>query len=166
MARSTTVADILPEGRPLHTVELDATIAAAAKVMRDQSVGSVLVVERTGRIVGILSEQDIVRGVVAGGLEPSKTKVSDVMTTRVVTATPNTSVKQALETLARFSIRHLPIVRDNRPIGMVSIRDLLGCELKRYRDLATDQGQVLRSLEHVHPGITRIRRDSSGRVVI
>lgn len=148
------------------TVARTASIAAAALRMRDKGVGALVVLDEIGCLGGIITERDIVRKVVSLALNPTQVHVEDVMTADVVSCGPDTSMVQARKTMAEYNIRHLPVVQDGRPIGMVSIRDVLSYELNATRATIHQQTQLLQELEHSHPGITRVQRSASGRVVI
>ncbi len=115
------VKDIM--NKKVLTIEPDKTIREAAKIMNENDVGS-LVVVKGEEVVGIITERDIVRAM-AEGLNPDETKVSDVMTSEVFTALPDTSVLKAIEMMRAHRIRHLPVVDEKgKLVGIVSLRDL------------------------------------------
>ena len=100
------------------------SIKTAAAAMWAQQTGSLLVMEGN-QLLGIITERDIMK-CVARGLDFEHTSVSDVMTRGVQTATPYTTVNDAARQMAARWIRHLPVVEDNKVVGMVSQRDLVG----------------------------------------
>lgn len=104
--------------------QTDDTLVAVAARMRRNDVGSIVVVRDTEEIVGILTERDLVRAV-ADGTDLTDTVVADYMTVEMTTATPNTDVIEAARTMVRLGIRHLPVVVDGHPVGVVSLRDIL-----------------------------------------
>lgn len=123
------------------TVEAGISVRSAAKLMNDRRIGSLVVVdgpamedgradtvngERSGgRIVGILTERDILVRVVAGARDPDRTTVEEVMTTDCLTCRPHTSLDEARQVMRERRIRHLPVVSDRGMLaGMVSIGDL------------------------------------------
>ena len=108
----------------------DATIVEAAQAMMDRNVGMVAVLDGD-RLAGLFSERDVVRRVVAVGRDPSATPVSEVVTTDIVTASPDTVYDDAIRLMDGANIRHLPIVEDGRLVSMLSIRDLLRVELRQ-----------------------------------
>ena len=103
------------------------TVLDAAKRMNDLRIGAVVVVERDndgGTVAGILTERDILTRVVAAGRDPSKTRVADVMTDRVIACTPDSSLAEVRKVVREKRIRHVPVVDEQRLVGMVSIGDL------------------------------------------
>jgi CBS domain-containing protein len=104
-------------------VEAGASVAEAARRMREAAVGAVLVLEK-GRLAGIFSERDLLTRVVAEGRDPAATKVADVATRPVATVAAGASLRQCAETLREQGVRHLPILdAAGRPVGMLSARD-------------------------------------------
>lgn len=115
--------------RPRALVELPATASAhrAAMLMCENNVDSVLVTDR-GRLEGIFTERDLVCRVVAQGREPDATPLGDVMTRNPDTVGPNALALDALHMMGDGGYRHLPVIADGRPIGVVSRRDFAGLE--------------------------------------
>jgi CBS domain-containing protein len=106
--------------RDVLTVAPEDTIGEAAEKMHTEKIGWA-VVSDYGRMIGILTERDILRAV-AGRTHSSEARVRQWMTPDPVTATPETSAEDALKTMLDGGFRHLPVVEDDRPIGVVSIR--------------------------------------------
>lgn len=120
-----TVQELLKtKGSQVWSVSSDSSIFEAAKRMADHNVGALLVVD-AGQMVGILSERDTVRKVAAKGKSCRDTSVREVMTEDVVTIGPQASLDEAAGLMLGHEIRHLPVVADGRPIGMVSLRDVI-----------------------------------------
>jgi len=152
------------EGNVL-TIRAGETVVAAARKMRDHHVGCLVVLDNVA-IVGILTERDIINKVLAAPLDPAVTRVADVMTRSIVSCRLDTSVSQARHIMAAHGIRHLPIMEDGMPVGMISSRDILCHELTKARAIVARQSRLLHDLERAHPGISQLRRDPAGRVVI
>jgi CBS domain-containing protein len=114
------VADLMT--RDLLTVEPSDTLGEAAQKMTERGVGSV-VVSDYGRMVGILTERDVMKAV-AGRVHSSEARVREWMTAEPVTVPPGTPVEEAGRIMLDRGFRHLPVVADDRPVGIVSIRDL------------------------------------------
>ena len=106
-----------------RTVETGATVAEAAREMRDGDVGSVVVIEN-GAVVGIVTDRDIAVRVVAQGLDPDATRVSEVATMRPVTLTVDQSVDDANRLVREQNVRRIVVLQDNRAAGIVSLGDL------------------------------------------
>ncbi len=102
------------------------TVVDAARKMAQYNIGSVVVVDEKGVIVGILTEGDIVRRVVARGLDPSKTLVGDVMTRNPVTIFSDASLAAAADLMKRKGIGHLPVVDEKgRLVGIITRTDIV-----------------------------------------
>jgi CBS domain-containing protein len=106
-----------------HTVKADATLEEAAREMKGDDIGAVLV-EDNGGVAGILTDRDIVVRAIAEGRDPSSTKVADVATRDVKTLTPDSSIDDAIKIVREQNVRRIPVVQDGRPAGIVSIGDL------------------------------------------
>ncbi|HEX6327022.1 MAG TPA: CBS domain-containing protein [Jiangellaceae bacterium] len=99
-------------------------LASVAELMWKQQTGSVVIREGQ-RIVGIVTERDVLR-TVAAGKDAASVLVGDVMTTDIITTSPDTSVRDAARTMAQHWIRHLPVVENGQLVGIISQRDITG----------------------------------------
>jgi CBS domain-containing protein len=106
-----------------RTVQTGATVAEAAREMRDGDVGSVVVVEN-GAVAGIITDRDIAVRVVAQGLDPDATRVSEAATLRPVTLTVDQSVDDAIALVREQDVRRIIVLQDGRAAGIVSLGDL------------------------------------------
>ncbi|BAJ51400.1 signal-transduction protein [Candidatus Caldarchaeum subterraneum] len=106
------------------TVSPTTSVYAAAKIMAEEEVGS-LVVTVGEKPVGVLTERDVVRRVVAAGLSPRRTSVEDVMTSPVVVVGENTSLEEAVAIMASNRVRRLLVVRDEKLVGIVTVTDIV-----------------------------------------
>ena len=111
-------------GRTVVTLDADATAQDAVRAMRDQKVGAVLVTE-AGRIAGIFTERDLMLRVVAAELDPGAARLGDHMTREMFSAGPQRSLPDVAQDMQARHIRHLPVLRGDEVIGMLSLRDLL-----------------------------------------
>lgn len=110
-------------GEP-QVVEPSSTAQEAARLMREQDIGDVLVVDEQGKVQGILTDRDIVvRGVVTGA-DPKTLQVSQLYTSDPVTLTPDDTVEHAQELMRKHSVRRLPVVQGGVPVGIVSLGDV------------------------------------------
>ena len=112
------------EGQRLFNAKASDTVRDAVKMMSEKNVGAVAVLD-SGRLVGIFSERDVMRRVVAAGLNPEKTTVANVMTKDLVVGKPTDDINAALQKMHALGCRHLPVVDSGNLVGMVSLRDLL-----------------------------------------
>ncbi|MDZ4661874.1 MAG: CBS domain-containing protein [Pseudomonadota bacterium] len=123
MFRNQTVKDVM--NKKIVTVESDISIWQATNKMRTSNVGCVVVLEDKN-IVGVFSERDLVSKVLPKRYDVDKTKVSEVMTSPVITVTADLSLSDVVYITATRYIRHLPVLSDSgKLVGMVSMRDLL-----------------------------------------
>jgi CBS domain-containing protein len=102
----------------------DISVRELARILAEKKIGAVIV-EKDGKLAGIVSERDIVWKVVASGHSVDETKVKDIMTRDVVTIDLNQGVNVLYETMKKATFRHLPVRRGDNIIGMVSSRDLM-----------------------------------------
>lgn len=100
------------------------SVRKAAKLMRDDLVGSLLV-EKNGEVVGIVTETDIVRRAVAQGSDLSKMTVQSIMTTPIATIESNRTIQDAHDMMGDLGVRHLGVTESGTLVGLVSVRDLL-----------------------------------------
>jgi CBS domain-containing protein len=108
----------------LCAMQANGRIDEAARRMSFFNVGAIVIVDEQGRLVGIVTERDITRRVVAEGLDPAKTRLGDVMSRNPDTLRPDDTAAYALALMRTRGYRHLPVVDNGRLVGMVSARDL------------------------------------------
>lgn len=162
-------ADIkrITEGdRDVVRVDEGVSVSDAAELMDMHGVGCVVVIRKGTKIVGILSERDVLTKVVAKRLPPNDTRVCDVMSKKLVCCTRSTPISKAQQIMAQYEIRHLPIVENGMAVGMISSRDILAHQLSSVEALVRTQSKVLQRLERTFPGITELAKGKSGRVQV
>ena len=125
-----TIREIIA-GQELLTAPASMTVAEAAKLMRQRNVGAMMVVDGD-KLAGVFTERDALFRVVAAGLDVGKTPLSTVMTKNPQSIAPDRSFVQALAMMHEGRYRHLPVVENGRPVGMVSVRDAFGPELEAF----------------------------------
>ncbi len=125
-----TVQELLQtkDGTMLTTTP-DVTVLAAAILMNERGTGSVLIMEHD-QLVGIFTERDLMRRVVAMVKDPASTTLRQVMTTALVTCTPEASVSDCGTLMSERRIRHLPVIVSDKVVGVITTGDLLAHELK------------------------------------
>jgi CBS domain-containing protein len=114
--------------REVYHVHCDQTIREVARYLTERRVGAVAVLEGD-RLVGIVSERDIMSRVVAPGLDPDRITVREIMSRDLVVAAANESHEDGLRKMKQAGCRHLPVVQGDRLVGMCSQRDLLQIDL-------------------------------------
>lgn len=106
-----------------QTIDAKESVATVARVMRDQGVGAVIVVDGS-QLMGIVTDRDIAIRAVADGKDPSTTSVGDIASRQLASLTPDDTVERAIELMRKRALRRLPVVEGHRAVGIVSIGDL------------------------------------------
>lgn len=106
------------------TLRSHATIIDATKLMRDRKIGSVFI-ERSGQIIGILTEADIVRKVVGAELDPALTSLEAVMSSPLIGIDERRPITEAADLMDQHKTRHLAVTKAGAVVGVLSVRDLL-----------------------------------------
>lgn len=120
------------EQQEVITAPGNTTVIAAARLMKENQVGAVMVVEEDGGLAGVFTERDALFRVIAEGRDVQTTLVADVMTRNPQTIHPDKPFADALHVMYEGGFRHVPVVEDGRPVGMISARDALGPELEDF----------------------------------
>jgi CBS domain-containing protein len=128
------------KGRLIVSVAPDASVFDAIKLMAERAVGS-LVVMSDEKLLGIVTERDYARKVILKGRASETTTVAEIMTAEVFTASGADTVEVCMEQMTAKRIRHLPVLEDERVIGMISIGDLV-------QAIIADQQEEIEQLEH------------------
>jgi len=123
-----------------YTVDYDDTVLKALEIMAKANVSAVMVT-RNEKIVGIFTERDYSRKCEIKGLSAKDTPVSSLMTERMFTVTPDTSMDQCMGLMNQHHIRHLPVVENDRLVGMVSMRDVVDV-------MISDRESTIKGLEN------------------
>lgn len=128
------------KGLPLFSLGKNRTVAEAVGIMSANDVGAVLIME-DDRLLGIFTERDLIKRVLAKGLKPEFTKLEQVMSPQVLCATLDEEETSIMAKMERQKCRHIPVMEGNRPVGIISIRDLM-------RRILSRQEESLKLLEH------------------
>jgi CBS domain-containing protein len=127
-----TVRSILnTKGHQIMSVEPDAKMAAAIKLLGEKKIGAVLVMNQS-RLEGILSERDIVRVLGDRGAAALEEPVAQVMTRKVVTCKETDTVAELMEIMTTGKFRHLPVLENNKVVGLISIGDIVKWRVREY----------------------------------
>lgn len=111
-------------GRRLTYVTPETSVYDGAMKMVDAKIGALLVLSG-GKLVGIVTERDVLNRVVARGKDPSSTRISDIMTSEVAVCSGDKTYEECLAQMTKVGCRHMPIVEGDQLLGVLSIRDLL-----------------------------------------
>lgn len=119
------VADILAsKGSNVYSVTGDITVYEALKVMGEKNIGALLVMEED-KLKGIISERDYARKIVLKGKSSNETQVKEIMTENVITVSPEDDIEKCMGLMSGRKIRHLPVVKDEKVLGVISITDVV-----------------------------------------
>ena len=132
------------KGSNIISIQPDASVLDAIKLMAEKGIGSLVVTEGEA-LQGIVTERDYARKVIIKGRASDSTKISEIMTADVVTASSDQSVNQCMAIMTERKCRHLPVVDDGQLVGMISIGDLV-------QAIISDQAEEIEQLEHYISG--------------
>lgn len=124
------ISDVI-RGQKIFCAEAGNTVREAACRMAEEKIGAVMIVEN-GLLTGIFTERDVLNRVVAARLDPDTTRVADVMTRNPRSIKPDRPFSHAMHMMYEGCFRHMPVVEDGKPVGMISIRDAIGPELTAF----------------------------------
>lgn len=120
-----TIDDILRhKGSVTWTITPDKTVFEAIELMSEKNIGALVVMEG-GQVVGVLSERDYTRKVALRGKSSKETLIREILSSPVISVTPETTVEEGLRCMTQHRVRHLPVLEAGRLIGIVSIGDLV-----------------------------------------
>ncbi|WP_425916612.1 CBS domain-containing protein [Acinetobacter sp. TSRC1-2] len=142
----TNVAQVIQDKieQTIFTISPEATVLEAISLMADKGIGAVVVTDQD-KVVGILSERDYTRKVMLMERTSKETSVSEIMTAKVLTVTKSTSVEDCLGLMTDRHLRHLPVVENDKLIGLISIGDLVKAVMDDQRKLIDQLQQYIAS---------------------
>ena len=120
------------KGNDVATIEPNAPLAAAMKILAERRIGALVITGADQRIVGILSERDIVRTLAERGPRALDEPLADVMTRKVVSCKQSDTVAAIMEIMTLGKFRHLPVLEDDRVVGLISIGDIVKWRVREY----------------------------------
>lgn len=132
------------KGHDVLSIHPDDSVFDAIKMMADENVGSLVVME-DDKLTGIITERHYARNVILKGKSSPKTPVRDIMRTRVICARPEQSIEECMAVMTERGVRHLPILDRKKLVGVVSIGDLV-------KSVISDQKFIIEQLEHYISG--------------
>lgn len=137
--------ETLVRNQSITTIAMTSTVTEAARVMQQRKIGAIMVVAR-GRLSGIFTERDALFRVLAQGRDPHSTTLGEVMTRDPETITKDKPFGHALHMMYEGGFRHVPVVENGVPVGIVSTRDVLGPELEEFACDLQRREQIAESL--------------------
>ncbi len=140
-----TIKELLAQkGTTVHTVGPDASVYEAISLMAERDVGALVVVDGES-LVGIVTERDYARKITLEGRVSRDTRVAEIMTRRVAGARPDQTVEECMALMTDKRVRHLPVLEDERLVGLISIGDLV-------KAIIAEQQFLIEQLEHYISG--------------
>lgn len=120
-----TVKQIVGDGQKhLHTIEPEATVQAAITIMSSEKISAIPVVENE-KLIGIISERDYVRKIASQKIPAWSVMIHEIMTKDVITVSYSDSIKRCMKLMTENRIRHLPVIEENKLVGILSITDVV-----------------------------------------
>jgi CBS domain-containing protein len=120
------------KGSHVETVGPDTTVFDALAVMADKEIGS-LVVMYGDKPIGLFTERDYARNIILKGRTSKQTKVDEIMTSHVIVANPDQSIEECMAIMTEKRVRHLPVMQDERLVGIISIGDLVKAIIEKQQ---------------------------------
>jgi CBS domain-containing protein len=118
------------KGSEVSTISQERTVNDAVALLKERGIGALVVTGATPPLVGMFSERDIVRALATSGVKALEQKVADLMSRDVVTCTTTTDVNELMTTMTERRFRHVPVVEDDRLLGLISIGDAVKARLE------------------------------------
>ena len=130
------------KGREVVSIAEDASVLDAIRLMAERSIGSLLVLD-SSRLRGIVTERDYARKVIVKGRSSKTTKVAEIMTADVITASTDQTVNDCMKVMTNRRIRHLPVVENDEVVGVISIGDLVQAIIADQQEEIEALGQYI-----------------------
>lgn len=128
------------KGYEVHAIQPDASVFDALKKMAKNNIGSLVIVDGD-KLIGLITERHYAREIILKGRTSAQTQVRDIMTTKVSCVRPDQSVDECMALMTVRTVRHLPVLEDDKLIGIVSIGDMVN-------SIIHDQKSLIEDLEH------------------
>lgn len=141
MLAMVTVRDVLSQkGHVVHTIDADASVREAIRIMAERNIGS-LVVTDGSELIGLVTERDYARNIALKGRTSASTPVREIISAKVIAVGPDQSVEECMAIMTARAVRHLPVINKGRLVGIVSIGDMV-------KSIIAQQRFIIEQLEH------------------
>jgi len=121
--------------KQIWTISKDQSVRQALVIMSEKNIGAIIIVDNKDFPIGIFSERDYARKIILKGKSSKDTLLEEVMTKELITITRNHKIEQCIEIMTEKRIRHLPILENNKIVGIISIGDVLKIIIKDQKEL-------------------------------
>ena len=125
----------LNKDRKICSISKDQSVRQALVLMSEKNIGAIIIIDNNNFPIGIFSERDYARKVILKGKNSKDTLLEEVMTKELITITRNHKIEQCIEIMTEKRIRHLPILENNKIVGIISIGDVLKIIIKDQKEL-------------------------------
>ena len=125
----------LNKDREIYSISKDQSVRQALILMSEKNIGAIIIVDNNDFPIGIFSERDYARKVILKGKNSKDTLLEEVMTKELITVTRNYKIDQCMKIMIEKRIRHLPVLENNKIIGIISIGDVLKIMIKEQKEL-------------------------------
>lgn len=147
------VKDILAsKGTEVVSVTPETGIMKALEVMAEHNIGAILVLETSGEVAGLFSERDLARKIILKAHSCDTTKVHEVMTKKIVYASPLDTIEKCMDQMTSHHFRHLPVKDNGKLVGVISIGDVVKALIERQGRIISQQAFEIGQNERKHSG--------------
>lgn len=147
----TTVKQILKEkGSVYYSINPKATVFEALQIMAEKDVGALMVIDDENKLIGMFSERDYARKLILHGFTPKESKVQDFMSKELCTVNPELSTLKCMALMTERRVRHLPVLDQNKIVGIVSIGDIVNQIIHEQNITIKDLEKYITSSDYGH----------------
>ena len=140
---------LLSKGNQVWSVTPDVTVYKALMIMADKSIGALLVLDKKGHPVGVMSERDYARKVILVGKSSKETMVKEIMSSKVIYVTPDKNPEECMALMINKRIRHLPVLDNGKLSGFISIGDVVKAVLDEKEFMIDQLVQYIKDRPHL-----------------
>ena len=141
----------LNKNRQIWTISKDQSVMQALILMSEKNIGAIIIVDNNDFPIGIFSERDYARKIILKGKSSKDTLLDEVMTKELITVTRDYKIDQCMEIMNEKRIRHLPVLENQKIVGIISIGDVLKIMIKEQKELSANEKTPKKSFELLCP---------------